>query len=519
MVISLEEAKRILRVDGSYNDATIQGIIESLPGLVESQTGLSPIAQERNPVVKQLYHMYLRQLYFGVDDVRLERSIESLLKIISLSTIEGVDYVDKVFTENGVYLAADYGADGFSSVSVEVPEPVTMSRTITANGEYCCSEENAAAVGYDTVVVDVQPVLETAAITKNGTYVPSVQGFDKVVVDVPEPSIDLESIVITAPGEYRADLSGVTGWDSIFVDIENTVNVGTLEASENGLYQVPEGLDGWNIVHVNVPAPEHECKEEIPLAVTQNGDYVPGEGQVFSSVSVNVSAESGVDIWKERYQSLISGSRGAGERLVIPEGTLSIGGYAFYASDYAGELVFPSSLEGIEWYAFYQCQNLNGTLDFVNVKTIGAYAFQYCDGFTGDLIIPDGVVFTGRSPFGSCSGLNGRLVLPSDMTLVPREFVSYCSNLIGDVEIPASVTEIAASAFSSCSKLDNFIIRNESAVVTLGSAYVFTSCKVQSGKAFVYVPDALVDSYKTATNWSAMASYIKPLSEYTGGQE
>lgn len=38
----------------------------------------------------------------------------------------------------------------------------------------------------------------------------------------------------------------------------------------------------------------------------------------------------------------------------------------------------------------------------------------------------------------------------------------------------------------------------------------------QQGKPKYYVPDDLVDAYKTATNWSSYASFIYPLSEYTG---
>ncbi len=38
----------------------------------------------------------------------------------------------------------------------------------------------------------------------------------------------------------------------------------------------------------------------------------------------------------------------------------------------------------------------------------------------------------------------------------------------------------------------------------------------QQGKPKYYVPDDLVDAYKAAANWSAYASFIYPLSTYTG---
>lgn len=37
------------------------------------------------------------------------------------------------------------------------------------------------------------------------------------------------------------------------------------------------------------------------------------------------------------------------------------------------------------------------------------------------------------------------------------------------------------------------------------------------GNIKIYVPDNLVDTYKTSGNWPAYASRIHPISEYTGG--
>lgn len=61
---------------------------------------------------------------------------------------------------------------------------------------------------------------------------------------------------------------------------------------------------------------------------------------------------------------------------------------------------------------------------------------------------------------------------------------------------------------------------------TLGNANAFSNCYHILGTVnatynpeglkdgYIYVPDALVDSYKAATNWSTYASQIRPLSEY-----
>ena len=78
-------------------------------------------------------------------------------------------------------------------------------------------------------------------------------------------------------------------------------------------------------------------------------------------------------------------------------------------------------------------------------------------------------------------------------------FVS-CANLTG-LDF-ALVTEIGANAFNGCSNLDTLILRSET-VCTLANTNAFTGTKIASGTGYIYVPSALVDNYKAASNWSA----------------
>lgn len=60
--------------------------------------------------------------------------------------------------------------------------------------------------------------------------------------------------------------------------------IDSLSATENGTYLVPEGVDGFNPVLVQVPEPVFEI-----INITENGTYQPGQGvDGFSSVSVDV---------------------------------------------------------------------------------------------------------------------------------------------------------------------------------------------------------------------------------------
>ena len=71
------------------------------------------------------------------------------------------------------------------------------------------------------------------------------------------------------------------------------------------------------------------------------------------------------------------------------------------------------------------------------------------------------------------------------------------------------------TSFSDCAALVKFILRSES-VCTLQSIGAFSRTPIESGTGYIYVPDQLVDAYKTATNWVTYADQIKPISKLEG---
>ena len=158
-------------------------------------------------------------------------------------------------TANGTY-EPEEGVDGFSDVSVQVPErqPVTESLSVTENGMY---EPTEGIDGYDRVSVAVPErvlVTERLTATSNGTYEPDsgVDGYDHVTVNVPERQPDIESLVVTSNGTYT---SVKDGYNPVTVAVPPTVpDIEPLTVTANGVYTA-EG-DGFNPVTVNVEAPK-----------------------------------------------------------------------------------------------------------------------------------------------------------------------------------------------------------------------------------------------------------------------
>ena len=93
----------------------------------------------------------------------------------------------------------------------------------------------------------------------------------------------------------------------------------------------------------------------------------------------------------------------------------------------------------------------------------------------------------------------------SSATSIGRNAFHSCKDLTS-ISIP-NATSIDTNAFNSCSNLTTIYVgTNTSTVCTLSNTNAFTGC---TNLTNIYVPASLVDSYKSATNWSGYASKIK----------
>jgi len=85
-MLSLKEAKDVLRIDGTDNDALIQSLLEAVPGYIEVSTGMDESAQLTEPLVDTITGFLLTLWYYSdhTDDLKLQRTIDNLLKCITL---------------------------------------------------------------------------------------------------------------------------------------------------------------------------------------------------------------------------------------------------------------------------------------------------------------------------------------------------------------------------------------------------------------------------------------------------
>lgn len=79
----------------------------------------------------------------------------------------------------------------------------------------------------------------------------------------------------------------------------------------------------------------------------------------------------------------------------------------------------------------------------------------------------------------------------------------------------ANCSEINYNAFTNCSSLRCVILRKTDKICYASGLDVFSGTKIVLGTGYIYVPRTLIDSYKTATNWTAFAAQFRVLEDYT----
>lgn len=168
---------------------------------------------------------------------------------------------------------------------------------------------------------------------------------------------------------------------------------------------------------------------------------------------------------------------------------LSIGDYSFYSSARLTKIDLPNVTE-IGVFTFYGCSALQ-TANLPVATSIGNYAF-YANSKLGSVNVTS-VTQIGKMAFRNCSQLTV-------------------------IDLP-SVSSIDTYVFYNCTNLKTVIIRNQT-MCELVNTNAFGGMPISNGTGYIYVPSALVDTYRAGTNWSALANQIRAIEDYpdiTGG--
>lgn len=185
----------------------------------------------------------------------------------------------------------------------------------------------------------------------------------------------------------------------------------------------------------------------------------------------------------------------------LPSGSGDIG--ALIDNTISGHFDIPSGTSKVAANKFSICSRLTSIGIPDSVTSIEASAFYNCTALGGDFIA-NYVTTVGNSGIRNTKITS--LHLPRIVTIGSESLNG--NSLLVDVFIGENITSIGWQCFGSSR---NAIFRILATTPpTLSTGFVPAN---YLGK--IYVPDASVNDYKTATNWSTWASYIYPLSDYT----
>ena len=169
----------------------------------------------------------------------------------------------------------------------------------------------------------------------------------------------------------------------------------------------------------------------------------------------------------------------------------------------------------------------------------GSRMFDRCSALTDDSFDIPNLIHTNGLDFRECTGLTK---VPYESQLDYVGDMCFMNCLIQSANLP-NVTGIGYSSFygckslvrvdagvkqrgtlrrdtfNGCSALETCILRAD-AFLPMDNTSAFKGTPIESGTGYIYVPSALVDQYKAATNWTVYADQIRAIEDYseiTGG--
>ena len=180
-----------------------------------------------------------------------------------------------------------------------------------------------------------------------------------------------------------------------------------------------------------------------------------------------------------------------------------------------------SYINTLDKQAFYNCISLETVKGTSNITSINSAIFQNCSSLHGEIDLSNVNSAPQVSIFNGCSNIE-RIIL-GDFSHIGSRWHTFDSNRLyfgncynlHTVDIK-SLNKIyggsTGGAFRNTHNMQNFVLRCIT-VPTITEDSVLQRSSFGSNNVNIYVPDEAIDDYKT--QWSTVADYIYPLSEYT----
>lgn len=333
----------------------------------------------------------------------------------------------------------------------------------------------------------------------------------------------------TAPDVQNTSVLQFAGWNNTFTNVQSDIDVGAIYTT----------ITGETYLYITLTP---ETGKDVPLNFANNptllgtttiewGDGTPNSTSAIagSQEIVHSYANFGSYVIK---MSCVGGKYALGRTDISSTGVF--GSVTGTYQDILTQVHFGDNIYAMLAFTFNNCRSLKcvtTTEEMANsVSASGVNIFRGCRGLQS-FNIPQGTAITviKNSMFRDCSALQvitmGNNITKIDPNAffgassiskinIPRSLqtidVNGLNGLFGvtEYDFPDTLTTINATGIINNYALCCIIFRSPTPPTLVAGALNGTSrtCKF-------YVPDASVTTYKTATNWTAYADKIYPLSE------
>lgn len=273
------------------------------------------------------------------------------------------------------------------------------------------------------------------------------------------------------------------------------------------------------------------------LTITENGTYNAPANTAYSSVKVAVPCDSFIESVIDKSVTEV--------RAEDLEGVEKISEYAFYNCQSLKSVSLPDSIT-LSQNSFRQCTSLTN-VNLNNITTLPRYCFHSCSSLTNidltNIVVSDcpfensglksaympNLINANYGEFRSCKQIT-KISLPNLKTGRLNYFAYGCSQLT-NISLPLYSGTIDSNAFRYCTNFqvfdgipseihnaDNFgdtslntlVFRSADYICTLGGiGNNFKNTPFADGGTggTLYVPQALIETYQSATNWSTILGY------------
>ena len=409
----------------------------------------------------------------------------------------------------GTITVSGSGTKQLTTQSAKTITPSTSSQTAVASGVYTTGAITVGAIPSNyqdvtavtatasdvlaskkfvnssgTVITGTIPTKTSTDLTASGATVTVPSGYyaSQATKSVSTTTQATPSITVSSSGLITASATQTAGY--VAADTKSATKQLTTQAAKtvtpttSSQTAVSSGVYTTGIITVGAIPSEYVIPSGT-LSITENGTH---DVKDYASVAVNVAGSGGGGSTDERFTQLITNT--------LTE-------------------VTDNTTTSIRTYAFYYATALQ-TASLTAITAIPNYAFANSGVVTVNL--PEATGRMGNNAFQNCKSLVN-VNIPKMTNTVNYAF-SGCTAL-QKLDLSSNFAGFAGGAsFNGCTALTALILRRTSKIVTLGNANNFTNSAIANGTGYIYVPSALIETYKTATNWVNHAAQFRTIEDY-----